>query len=127
MEKKVPYVLQFINSARLMASSLSNLVNNFSGGIHRNKCKFGHDDNKCKTCGIKCKYCDCFLQYANFKDDEKLEKQFFNTYKFSNNNNNKFILSLRKGFYLYEYMDDWEKFNETSLPEKEDFYSQLNM
>ena len=24
-------------------------------------------------------------------------------------------------------MDDWEKFNETSLPEKEDFCSQLNM
>ena len=24
-------------------------------------------------------------------------------------------------------MDDWEKFNETSLPEKEDFYSHLNM
>ena len=24
-------------------------------------------------------------------------------------------------------MDDWEKFNETSLPEKEDIYSHLNM
>ena len=24
-------------------------------------------------------------------------------------------------------MDDWEKFNETSLPENEDFYSHLNM
>ena len=24
-------------------------------------------------------------------------------------------------------MDDWEKFNETSLPEKENFYSHLNM
>ena len=24
-------------------------------------------------------------------------------------------------------MDDWEKFNETSLPEKDDFYSHLNM
>ena len=24
-------------------------------------------------------------------------------------------------------MDDWEKFSETSLPEKEDFYSHLNM
>ena len=27
----------------------------------------------------------------------------------------------------YKYMDDWEKFNETSLPEKDDFYSHLNM
>ena len=24
-------------------------------------------------------------------------------------------------------MDDWEKFNETTFPEKEDFYSNLNM
>ena len=34
---------------------------------------------------------------------------------------------LRKGVYHYEYMDDLEKFNETSLPEKEDFYNYLNM
>ena len=37
------------------------------------------------------------------------------------------MLLLRKSVYLYEYMDDWEKFNEISLPEKEDFYSRLNM
>ena len=34
---------------------------------------------------------------------------------------------LRKGVYLYEYMDDWEKFNERTLPEKEEFYRKLNM
>ena len=33
---------------------------------------------------------------------------------------------LRKGVYPYEYMDSWEKFNETSLPDKEAFYSELN-
>ena len=36
------------------------------------------------------------------------------------------ILLLQKGIYPYEYMDDWEKFDETSLPEKEDFCSHLN-
>ena len=34
---------------------------------------------------------------------------------------------LRKGVYLYEYMDYWEKFNETTLPEKEKYYSNLSM
>ena len=34
---------------------------------------------------------------------------------------------LRKGVCPYEYMDSWERFNETSLPSKEDFYSNLNM
>ena len=28
------------------------------------------------------------------------------------------LLLLRKGVYPYEYMDDWEKFNEISLAEK---------
>ena len=34
---------------------------------------------------------------------------------------------LRKDVYSYEYMDDWEKFNETALSEKEEFYKNSNM
>ena len=34
---------------------------------------------------------------------------------------------LRKGVYPYKYMDNWERFKETSLPNKESFYSNLNM
>ena len=52
-----------------MASLLSNLVKNLSDGIHRIQCKVGHDDKKCETYAIKYKYCDCFLEYKNFKDD----------------------------------------------------------
>ena len=37
----------------------------------------------------------------------------------------KFVMLLRKGIYLYEYMDSWEIFNGTSLPSKKDFYSEL--
>ena len=33
---------------------------------------------------------------------------------------------LRKGIYRYEYMDELGKFNETALPEKEEFYSNIN-
>ena len=128
-----------------MASLLRNLVNNLFEEIHEIKCKYGHNDEKCETCRIKNKYCNCFLEYTNFQEelieykylccnrnyqqklDEKLKKQVFNTYKFFNHDSNKFILLLRKGVYPYEYMDDWGKFNETSLPEKEDFCSPLNM
>ena len=39
----------------------------------------------------------------------------------------KFILLLREGIYLYKYMDSCERFDETSLPHKEAFYSSLNM
>ena len=43
------------------------------------------------------------------------------------------MLAIRLSYYFqssiypYEYMDDWEKFNETLLPKKEDFYSDLSM
>ena len=33
------------------------------------KCKIGYDDKKCETSGIKYRYCGCFLEYKNFKDD----------------------------------------------------------
>ena len=38
-----------------------------------------------------------------------------------------FILLLQKCDNSCKYMDDWEEFNETLLPEKEDFYGHLNM
>ena len=56
---------------------------------------------------------------CNKKLNEKLRKRVFNTYKLSNLDDIKFILSLQKDPYPHEYMDDW-KF-------VEDFYSQLNM
>ena len=59
--------------------------------------------------------------------DENLKKRYANTSKFANQDINNFILLLREGIYPDEYMDDWEKFNETALPEKEDFYNHLNM
>ena len=34
---------------------------------------------------------------------------------------------LRKVVYPYEYMDGWDKFNETLIPSKESFYSNLTM
>ena len=48
-----------------MANSLSNLVNNLSEGIHKIKCKYRHNDKECRTCSIKYKYCNCFLEYTD--------------------------------------------------------------
>ena len=39
---------------------------------------------------------------------------------------NKRQLLLKKGIYPYEYMDSFEKFGETKMPEKEKFYSSLS-
>ena len=45
--------------------------------------------------------------------DKKLKEQFLNTYTYSNHDSNRFIILLQKGFYPFEYMNDWEKFSET--------------
>ena len=68
MEKKLQktsYILEFIDRARFMVSSLSNLINNLSEGFHRIKCKLEHDNKQCEICVIKYKYCDCFLEFKN--------------------------------------------------------------
>ena len=45
----------------------------------------------------------------------KNQKSVLRTHlKFSNNDINKFILLLGKSVYPYEYMNDWERFNETT-------------
>ena len=44
--KNVSFRLKFIDSARFMASSLSNLVNNLAKEIHKIKCKHWHNDKK---------------------------------------------------------------------------------
>ena len=56
-----------------------------------------------------------------------MKKKFKNTFTFSNNDINEFILLLRKSVYAYEYMHYWEKFKGTTLPKNEEFYSNLNM
>ena len=125
----ITYKIKFIDSYRFISSSLSKLVDNLSEGIHNNKCL---DCNSCLDY-IKLKneklLLNCFNcnTYYKKKFNKDLIKKFKNTYSFCNNDLNKFVLLLRKDVYPYEYMDSWKKFNETSLPSKEDFYSNLNM
>ena len=53
---------------------------------------------------------------------KNFKNRFANRFEFSSHNINKFILLLRNGVYPYEYLEDLEIFNKTSLPKKEDFY-----
>ena len=71
--------------------------------------------------------CLCFHKDYSNKVDEKFRKWFKTTFQFSDNDINKFIFLLKKVVYSYQYMNEWEKFNETTLSEKEEFYSNLNM
>ena len=126
---EITYKIKFIDIYRFMSSPLSKLVDNLSEGIHNNKCA------NCESCldYVKTKNEKLLLKCFNFKTyyekdfNKELIKKFENTYSFCNNDNNKFVLLLRKGVYPYEYMDSWEKFNEKLLPSKEEFYSNLNM
>ena len=61
------------------------------------------------------------------KLNNELIGRFANTYKFCDNDLDKFIMLLRKGVYPYEYIDEWDKFNEKVLPGKESFYSNLTL
>ena len=71
---------------------------------------------------ISIKYqCTSFNKDYSKKIDEELKKRFKNTFKFYNNDINKFVLSLIKYVYPSEYINEWKKFNETLLPEKEEF------
>ena len=112
-----------------MSTSLSNLVNNLSEGVHNDKC------TNCKSCLDYMTTKDeqlifsCFRCKKNYEKDfnEELIQRFASIYEFCNGDLNKYILLLKKGVYQYEYTDSWERFNETSLLDKEAFYSNLNM
>ena len=53
-----------------------------------------------------------FLIHTNFLTIAIMRSLFYCSKKFS---------------VFYQIMDNWKKFNETSLPEKEDIYSHLNI
>ena len=128
--KLVTYKLRFIDSSRFMMASLTSLVDSLSK-INNKDCKKCEERNKIKSQCQYLKYEDNKLIYKCKKCDistkpiSELIKKFPITYKFCNKDNSTFLLLFRKGVYPYEYMDSWERFNETSLPPKNSFYSKL--
>ena len=128
-DMEITYKIKFIDSFRFMATTLSKLVDNLTEDIHGDKCV------DCKSDLSYMKVIDEALIFRSFNCKRNYEKEinqeligrFASTYKFCNNDLNKFVMLLRKGVYTYEYMDSWDKFNETSIPNKEYFYSNLTM
>ena len=87
----------------------------------KSECNFiGFKNNRLN---YRCKKC----KGTSKKSMNELIKKFPSMYQFCGDDLNKFVLLLRKGVYPYEYMDSWERFNETSLPLKKAFYSELNL
>ena len=133
-KKAIIYKLKFIDSFRFISNSLSELVVNTSEIFNSKECKSCIEkikiNSECYYAGLKnnrliykCKKC---------KEEpkiplNKLFKKFPSVYQFCNGDLNKFVFLLRKDVYPDEYMDNWEKFNETALPPKKDFYGNLNL
>ena len=120
---KISYKIKFIDSFRFMSSSLSNLVDNLSEGLHSDKCTDCKPYLDYMTTKDEQLIFRCFECKKNYKKDSNKEliKRYANIYEFCNGDINKFILLLRNGVYPYEYMDSWERFDETSLPDKKSF------
>ena len=95
-----------------MSTSLLELVDNMSANFNSIGFKSCTENNRCEQCK---------------KLIEELIKKFPSMHQFCDGNLNNFVLLLRKGVYPYEDMDSWEKFDETSLPDKKAFYSNLNL
>ena len=116
-----------------MQSKLSDLVDNLSE-INNKVCQTCLErkdlKSECDFIGVKnnrlnyrCKEC----KGTSTKSINELIEKFPNLYQFCNGNLNKFVLLSRKGVYPYEYMDSWERFDETSFSDKTAFYSKLNL
>ena len=77
-----------------MLSSLPNLIDNLNKGIHKIKCKdcncfFEYETVKYHLIKHECLFCN--KDYSN-KLKQELKNKFKNTFKFSNNEINRFIL-----------------------------------
>ena len=127
LKKARTYRLRSIDSCRFIKSPLDKLADNLSE-INNNTC------NKCKERTRTTQYCEFVKLHENrlmheclncknisFKPINSLISKFSNTYKLCSDDNKKFVLLLRKCVYQYEYMDNWNRFNETSLPSKKNF------
>ena len=129
--KTITYKLKFIGGFRFMSASLSKFVDNLSE-IYQKECKASEErrniNSECNFIELENNKLNCKCKEFNKKSsksiNESIEK-FPNMDQFCNGDINKIVLLLRKIIYLYEHMDSWERFNETSILDEKAFYSEL--
>ena len=87
-----------------MATSLSKLGDNLTEDIHGDKCVDCKSDLSYMKVIDEALIFRCFNCKKNYKKEinKELIKRFASTYKFCNNDLNKFVMLLRKGVYPYE-------------------------
>ena len=128
-DKTSTYKIKFIGTCRLMPSKLSEillitclrLIIRMERKTIKSECKFiGFKENRLNYRSKEC-------NRTSTKSINELIEKLPITYQCCNGDFTKFFLFLRKGVYPYKHMDSWEKFKETSLPAKEDFYSELTL
>ena len=140
--KKKSYRLQFIDSARFMAYQVLLIIFlkefmqlNLNTDTMIKSPKLAELNTEIETAFLNKKKikddeieykCLCYNKNYKKQFDETLKKRFCIT-NFLTMISISLFHCCKKMFTLYKYMDNWEKFNKTSLPEKEDFYSHLNM
>ena len=73
ISKIISYKSRFIDSRRFMA--------NLAEGIHKIRCKYRHGDKKYAASGIKCKDCECCLEYRCLCCNRNSPQKLMNTWK----------------------------------------------
>ena len=66
-KKNISYKLNFTGSTRIIASSLSTLVDNLSEGIHKIKCKYRHGNKNGKDADLNTKIASAILKHNYMK------------------------------------------------------------
>ena len=125
--KTINYNLRFTDSDKFMMGSLDAHVNSLSelfnckcADKNKQQIEIKYNDKivytRCKTCAKRSK-----------QTIESLKDKFPSTFQLTNGNTDKFILLLIKGVYPYEYMNSWNRFDETEFPSIDKCYSNLNL
>ena len=66
-EKSKIFSVSITKEVKMIGEEIANNISytkQITERMHQIKCKYGHDNKKCETCGIKFKHYDCCLEYG---------------------------------------------------------------